>query len=584
MASVALCPRCSHDLLVPDGTDSDAWAQCSACNVLFQVRDAISRDVAELKLVEPVPALDKAEHAEATPESKHDELQLTRPTPTIAISSQKTLGEIETRGGSGQDALLDVTIGDEAEPTNLPRRSAPTIDDLAKSSAPTWEDSPAELDGPHSEIEPPAEPDVDLASARTVAEIPDPTAFSPVSESARAGATIEFSGDPADETNADFELEGSPISSLPAEPLAPWDDSEHMERLLNGDGVQPAKDAPSFNIPPGAEEAVSFDRPIIDPELLTGPVGPRRRRQRSAVRMLTGIVLSGIVGLALGYIILLWLLGPSTDFLGIAQYLPSVVVPTSFHSAPIHVAHEPTTSIDTHTKPAGFDTPTTSGKSMVDDVTALQTAEPSKFEPSEATPLNGDDATHVGDAPAYSSDELAGSLKTAQHARAGLIEGDLADGKEVQHAKGYSYSVLCELADRETFVDTSARPDFVAAMRQAADDLFRTTLANAHTRREVARIVPLWIGSKSRKHAGVFFAGTIDSQVGRGTVVECRVNLGAGEPLTLLLPKSRSSELDNVTGLVAVVGSIVDSPAQKVTGYDGDATQAIWVGRLIPLN
>ena len=59
------------------------------------------------------------------------------------------------------------------------------------------------------------------------------------------------------------------------------------------------------------------------------------------------------------------------------------------------------------------------------------------------------------------------SLKTAQEARAGLMEGDLADGKAVQHAKGYSYSMLCELADRLTFVDTTSRPEFVAAVVQA---------------------------------------------------------------------------------------------------------------------
>ena len=178
MASVALCPRCSHDLLVPDSTDPDAWAQCSACNVLFQVRDAISRDVAELRLVEPVPEPVEAEYAKAPLELAHDELHLPKPTPTIDISSQKTLDDIGSLGGS-DDLKLDVSVGDEDMPTTSPRRSAPTVDDLAKSSAPTWEDAPAEHVVQHAEVEPPIEADVDLASARTIAEIPDLPPYSP---------------------------------------------------------------------------------------------------------------------------------------------------------------------------------------------------------------------------------------------------------------------------------------------------------------------------------------------------------------------------------------------------------------------
>jgi hypothetical protein len=34
---------------------------------------------------------------------------------------------------------------------------------------------------------------------------------------------------------------------------------------------------------------------------------------------------------------------------------------------------------------------------------------------------------------------------------------------------------------------------------------------------------------------------------------------------------------------VGVVGWIVDNPAEKVSGYTGEAQQAIWAGQLIPL-
>ena len=114
--------------------------------------------------------------------------------------------------------------------------------------------------------------------------------------------------------------------------------------------------------------------------------------------------------------------------------------------------------------------------------------------------------------------------------------------------------------------------------------MFRETLSDAHTRGEVARIVPKWIGSKYRKHGGVFFAGTVIGESSKGQVVECRVDLGAGDPLTILVPDTLAKGLDNSGRPLGIVGSIVDSPAQHVSGYDGDAPQAVWVGRLIPLD
>ena len=44
-----------------------------------------------------------------------------------------------------------------------------------------------------------------------------------------------------------------------------------------------------------------------------------------------------------------------------------------------------------------------------------------------------------------------------------------------------------------------------------------------------------------------------------------------------------SDGLDQLGGPVGIVGSIVDSPKPNVAGYEGDATQAVWLGRLIPL-
>jgi hypothetical protein len=42
-----------------------------------------------------------------------------------------------------------------------------------------------------------------------------------------------------------------------------------------------------------------------------------------------GIAIGGVIGLSIGYMILLWIKGPSTDFLKVGKSLPSWMVPAS---------------------------------------------------------------------------------------------------------------------------------------------------------------------------------------------------------------------------------------------------------------
>ena len=66
------------------------------------------------------------------------------------------------------------------------------------------------------------------------------------------------------------------------------------------------------------------------------PSGGRRRN--SPLRTLVGVPIGGLAGLALGYYVLLYVLGPRGDFLELAKYLPPVTLPSSFHAAPAVLA------------------------------------------------------------------------------------------------------------------------------------------------------------------------------------------------------------------------------------------------------
>ena len=67
----------------------------------------------------------------------------------------------------------------------------------------------------------------------------------------------------------------------------------------------------------------------------------------------------------------------------------------------------------------------------------------------------------------------------------------------------------------------------------------------------------------------------------QGSVAEGTVDLGAGQPLPVLLPPALAEKTPS--GPVAVVGYIVDKPAERISGYTGTATQAVFATKLIPL-
>ncbi len=159
------------------------------------------------------------------------------------------------------------------------------------------------------------------------------------------------------------------------------------------------------------------------------------------------------------------------------------------------------------------------------------------------------------------------------------MNGNLTDGHDVARTKGFSYSILADLAQKATFLAFSGEE--ADKLQQDADNIFRTTLGTPHAREEVAQIVPKWIASPNRRQGGVFFAGTVVGHDKQGSVTEGSVDLGTGQPMPVLMPPALADQPP--TGPVAIVGFIVDKPAERVPGYTGTAPQAVFAAKLIPL-
>ncbi|MEX0611914.1 MAG: hypothetical protein WD229_07320, partial [Pirellulales bacterium] len=409
-------------------------------------------------------------------------------------------------------------------------------------------------------------------------------------------------------------------ASKPAN-IATWDDPRHMESLLADVEARPAdkSNAASETIAPdehpGYADTIAATT-TADVPMFAKSTNGKARRKRSPVRTLAITAIAGVVGLALGYYALLWLRGPTGDFLNLARYLPQVILPAELQAHPgqleavapatADVAAEPPMSArespaETTVSPAEVQAAHTTtdeppAKSQpVDDRYGSETAtaespaeEPATLDVPAAAPLADDSATAdsagVTNAPSFTADELAAALQAAKEAQPSLVAGKLDDGREVQRAKGYSYSLMADLAQKATFVDPSSASESVATSQQAADELFRQTLSNAHTRSEVALILPKWIGSPHRKHGGVFFAASLTNPQNAGSVIECNASLETGQSsFTILVPATLADRLGDSSRPLGIVGWIVDKPAEHVTGYTGQAPQAVWATTLIPL-
>ncbi len=636
MARVANCPQCEHDLLVPDNAEPSALVKCPQCKAFFELQHAESRDLPAALIVQS--------HTEPSGAS----LEVSKSPTVDNFSSVATLkgdvepiSEEELKVETGEADVLD--FADEEPAAGHGSASLP---------APRLADEPQEYKQPGTESHEEAAQRIDqwFRSAKTLSDMPpldesdlagqsSPEMLEPTNHPTGGAPTDIDRGDAASVEDApDFELEAP--SDLPRG-AAPWDDSQHMDRLLSDFEGRPID---TFE-PVGREAASTHEeqehfQPASDwtpDESLSIPsTAGKPERKRSILRTLVVSVFGGIIGLGLGYYALLWLgpvlnRGKEIDFLELAHYLPKSVLPPVFRTemkpAPAVepskmvddlaasekvVQPEPTTPAEPEPvappapadstaktpvapaeKQATFTTPAEpAAKSTdTDDRYAIPTAksepgmrEPAPLEEPSAKAITENipkvEPVRINNAPSFAAADVTTSLEAADVAQAGLVAGNLQDGKEVARTKGVSYMAIADFAQKATFSDAAD----AAKSQQQADAFFRKLLSNAHTRDEVAQIAPRWLSHPKRPQNGVFFAGNVTHVDTMGTMVEYHVELNAGPSVIVVVPMTdRSASISGPKGPVAIVGSIIDKPADEISGYTGKAPQVVFAKKLLPL-
>jgi hypothetical protein len=557
-------------LAVKDDVASDARVVCPTCHKEFELTQSVLRPIPEAVPVVRNPAASAPTVAEI--EMPHVQSDVENDMPLESHSD-----EIEPASDAASPADDEHTADFHASETVPELESKSLAEELPLRTADEDEYEPKVAPRPATLAEL-----MKIGSTQDNVEVPGPSFDLPNVPLVREnGGTVEFDSirEFGVASNTEFELDDVDfeIGSTPSQ---------------NADISQPHTEEPEFASTATVDAPAYEQREFPDASVVVGP--PPRRRRRSPLRILVGTVLGGFLGLSVGYYLLMYLLGPRGDFLEVAQYIPSRLLPASFASraADPPIADSPTlprveiattiphASEDETNVPASYVDSTPELPANANPTEEFDHYEPSEFDEALAEPLMNEPTSEITmplpfDGPSYSSTELESALAAAKLAQAGLVDGDLSD-IAVRRTKGLSYAKLCDLAQTYVFFDRSSDAPSDLELQSRAAQLFAETLAGAHTRDEVARIAPIWIDSPHRRHGGVFLAGTIgDGQIA-GDVYEYELTTVAGGTYAVLSALPIESPPDAIGESVVVVGTIVDLPADKVSGYDGNAERAIW--------
>ncbi len=635
MASVAICPHCYLQLVVPADVESDERVECPTCVTQFAIDEAVLRVIPEVVRQAKPPAFEVA--AGAGNAIKRNDIKDVSPrdaghhdTDEIEIIKARIEAQLAANGLSeATESVLPLNppadqvtqpASDSAAQADVSAQADIIIEQLGYDLAAETQSDEIHFDDSteHAEtavdLEPETlEPKLARPAVVTLADMLTP-------QDKAQGKSI----DDKEVSGPSFDLPNVPLipdhaatvefdSSLQFGPAAETEfalEDVDFAKVPTDDWIK--ADSTSGEIPEAADENTLLAEPVFkEPQPAAAappfvvPSVPRVRKQRRVVRKLVGIAAGGIIGVSIGYMVLLYLRGAEGDFLRIARFLPDAVLPVSLKTEATAVARSastvaPAAAGESLNVPAGYDEElATPDESLAHDEsgdddrygadhssTDHNNVEPSPLEEPAAEPIA--EATPAAktrpvDGPTYSIDQLATALEVGKEAQAGLVVGDLSDAN-VRRTKGMSYAKLCDLASAVVFIDPAAPSIESEAAINATYRLFLETLADAHTQKEVSRIAEVWVDSPHRRHGGIFLTGEVSDGRIAGDLYEYVLATESGSRFTLLMQEPLDPMLEGIGQQVGIIGSIVDRPAQSVAGYQGTAERVIWVTQLISLD
>ena len=522
MSSITTCPQCAAQLVLPTGAAETDFVRCPECNAEFSLAEGEFRPVTAAELIEPPAAPDPEVPQTVLP-------QVTSPIEPAAAG-----------GVEGFEPLASTKAEEPAAATTPAPESASAAEehspedwDPKKSEAETIVSTPAGWEARiRNAIDATATPEkpketISFAANKTVE-------FSPTGE---PSPEFEFHMDPPQEKPADHES----VSPASVTESAEWFQAASQENIEQLEPPQPAS--------PVAEPTPT---PEVEPAVATSVPPRTRRTSNSLLRLATVFLLFGVVGTVLGQYALFWLRGPSADFLGLAKWTPSALMPgaTSQLLAP-----------QINTEPALAQNSTDQDSAVRDLLTAdapdQGQANSALRQDTAVTPAAAElplekSAQPIALLPATGTSpaEFATLLSEASQLGSALLVGDLPS-RESKRDKGAAYMALCQLAAAWDFSSTSS-----AGQGTETEALYRRLALNQTGRESIAYIGRRWWQHDQRPHQGCVLVGRVANVTDDGSLKIYDLELAAsGQPATIPVVSAETNIQPGAN--VCVVGTII---------------------------
>jgi hypothetical protein len=569
---------------LPATSDSSAWVRCPLCGEEYRLQDALDFEPPALELI-------------------------TEPVASIPML--------------------------QAKPPASDRVSDPSIDDIAEPNRAVLEGMPFDPDLP-------AEPDE--VTLKSVAKAPGPAMMHADEDPLEAileEALYDDSGKSAE----------SGFAHMPEESSSEEPEVSHLADLTShepGDVVKERVEPDPWDTPALRQEQPSREAYSRGPENYGEHLEPfpgyededetwPPKRKKSIVFELVKILVGGLVGLTVGYAVLLW--GFKIDPLGFAKMLPASILPEKL-KATSSLANRPVPNTDVaqNNQP---DTPAVQPDTTTPPADGATTAPPADMPnsadgatPTQPQPAGGESTTPTVPAPDTRMNNVpapAGTpsttAPTAQPADpfgppAGLTEGfpplpaavttppmpepegpktdkpsTLGEVSQAMMAADKSfralesapadlpfadlnvlrknyYISLATLAESITLLRPQDVGDHDQSARSAAAGWLSDIAANQSKLDELGNLAGAWIDSPKRTQDGIVLAGTVQEIQPIGKQFRTLVKLFRRDTV---LPVITSEKPSLANGDAAVVlGTIVKDPAQNLRHFEGTDDRVVW--------
>jgi DNA-directed RNA polymerase subunit RPC12/RpoP len=537
MAQLATCPGCTSQLALPEAATLSDRVRCPRCGQKFLLMESVQFSIPNAELVveeeieetkpyrsslQPVPGAETYEPAPYESETYDDPYESTKDveeTENAPFPASATLSDWEAR---------------------LKKAIAATPEEPAEEAAEPFEES-------SSFEKPPATEKFSLPDYAALKE----------SLSAKLNSVEQ-----------DFEVPEADLT-----PTKPFPSRVTLESWSAADEYTPE------SLDAAEEEATvstSFDQTVTDgPSVVAVDTGittsPRRKKKRSIARTLASASL-GVVGIPLGLYTLLWLRGPAGDMAGIAQYLPSFMLPASFSelddsNAQALVADDLESAEDELVEDMAETLPENDAATPLAEAQPETILDDPEVEPATATAPAPEQVTYQG--PKFKLVEPAefnALFAAAEQAAPVLAEGDL-NSKESVAKKGQAYMTFAKLAEKFSYINQPGQTLDQAAQAALAQQLIRTTLRKDVVKRDLPQIALRWWQYPERPSNGIVLIGKIErlDTTDAGTVAIASLGIdGVAPSVPILLGNTEHQEGD----IIGVVGTIMVNPVEQLGDVD----------------